>query len=211
MNPSENVRRFIEEKLYPDLEKLGFKFSAKSLTIYRRVGNFNQEIHFPKHKRNEGDEVVKFDLIFNITFPGYKKFHKQEYGIEALNEGVAGNRAIDIQNWNLTFYETGWYDLAVVNEKDLKESIISNILGPGIDFLNAYSTPEKAIKTTFLSKSYYFRCPLLFDLAFILQNKELATDILKWYDDYMLSGDKTMNENTQKNVEIRKLKLKEWV
>lgn len=211
LKPADRIRKVIEVHIFPDLEKLGFKMHKSTLSITRKVGDFKQEMHFQKNKWNQGNETVGFSLIFNVSFPKYLKWHLSNYGAEPMNDGVAGTTVWGMKDWPVDFSSSSWYDLAAENNIKLVEAVKHNILTIGLDYFDSYSTKEKAIETTIASRSYYAMCPLLFDLALILDNKNLAETVIFWFDDFVSKEKAVFNENTLKDVELRKEKLKEWL
>lgn len=211
LKPGDRIRKVVECYIFPDLEKLGFKMHKSTLSITRKVGDFKQEIHFQKNKYNQGNETVGFSLIFNVSFPKYMKWHLKNYDIEPRNDGIAGTTVWGMKGWSKDFSSSSWYDLAAENNIKMIKAVKHNILNVGLDYFDSYSTKEKAIETTLDSGSHQARCPLLFDLALILNNKDLGETILVWFDNSISKEKIIFSEYTLKNVELRKEKLKEWL
>lgn len=210
LTPSERIRKIIEVYIFPDLEKLGFKMHKSTLSMTRKVGEFKQEIHFPKNKRNQGNETVMFDLIFNVSFPKYTKWHLQTYHTEPKNDGVAGARACYIANWKKDLFENSWYDLVQNDNTKIVELVKFNILNSGIDYFESYSTKQKTIRTTLATESHFYRCPLLFDFALMENDKEQAEKIIRWFDDFASKKESDFNKDLVENVKVRKQRLEVW-
>lgn len=211
LKPADRIRKVIELHIFPELENLGFKMLKCTLSITRNLGDFKQEIYFPKSKWNQGRDSVEFDLIFNITFPKYSNWHLNNYGFEPENIGVAGDRACYIKNWNMDLFSNHWYNLGKDDNQTIVELVKSNILIAGLEYFDSYSTMENTINTTINSNSYYYRFPILYDFTYLMNDKELAKRVLNWFEDYEKKERPTFDYYITKNIALRKEKIKEWL
>lgn len=116
-----------------------------------------------------------------------------------------------MKNWKRDLFDSSWYDLGKDDNLKIVELVKSNILSSGLDYFDSYSSAQKAIETTLNSGSYYYRCPLLFDLALIENNKKQAETILIWFDDFVSAENPTFDEYVWQNVDLRKKKQMEWI
>lgn len=211
LNPGGRIHRIIETYIFPDLEKIGFKMSKSSLTIKRKVGDFEQEIYFAKNKRNQGNELVSFDPHLSVKSKAYVKWHKNKYGTEPMNEYILRTRAHYIPNWNHTYFESWWYDLVEHDNNDIVKALNDNINKNGLPYLNTLSDRQSTINFIMGQNSYYYKAPMLFDFAFMLNDKMQAENILTWFNDYKIAADSNFQTDTLRDVAIRQEVLNNWV
>lgn len=211
LKPNDRIRKIMEENILPDLEKLGFKMEKSSLTISRENKNFRQEIYFSKNKYNSGNDIVKFDILLDVSYPRYKKWHLNQYGFEPLNIGIRGSRVSYIKNWTKDYYNDSWYNLAEDDNLKIVQTIKSNILNAGMNFFNQYADKQKVIDSILDSNMFYSLAPLIFDFAFMLNKKTEAEKILDWFENYKSKeADGFFQDETIKDIEIRKDLLEKW-
>ncbi len=209
LKPGERIYKVIETFIYPDLQKIGFKMNKSSLSINRKVGDFKQVIYFAKNKYNSGNEVVSFDPHFSVTSRFYVKWHKKNYGVEPINDSIYGSRAHYLPNWNHEYFNDWWYDLAIDNNKEIVKVLKSNIENNGVPYLNILSDKRSAIDFI-MSKSKYYKAPMLIDFAFMLEDKMLAEKILTWFSEYANSTDNELNERILNDISIRTELINNW-
>jgi hypothetical protein len=209
LKPADRIYKVIETCIYPDLEKIGFKLN-KSATLSRKVGDFKQEIYFAKNKYNQGNEVVSFDPHFNVTSTTYVKWHKKTYGTEPMNEYVLGSSAHYVPNWSHEYFKDWWYDLAKDKNLDIVNALKNNINKAGLPYLNALADKQGAIDYILEQNSYYYKAPMLFDFAFMLNDKKQAEKILHWFNNYKNSTGTIFQADTLKAVKLRQEVLNNW-
>jgi len=211
LKPGDRIYKVIETYIFPDLEKIGFKMSKSTLSLTRKVGDFKQEIYFAKNKWNSGNEVVSFDPQFSVTSTMYVKWHKSKYGTEPVNASILGTRAHYIPNWTNEYFQDWWYDLAKDDNNEIIKILKINIDKNGLPYLNALSDKQSVIDFIIGQNSYYYKAPMLFDFAIMLNDKNQAEKILKWFNDYKNNSESNFHANTLRDVEIRQEVLNNWV
>jgi len=76
LKSGDRIYKIIQEYIFPDLKKIGFKLTKSPLAITRKVGEYEQTIYFRKNKNNFNNEVVAFFPGFQVTSKGYVKWCK---------------------------------------------------------------------------------------------------------------------------------------
>jgi len=209
LKPGERIYKVIEKFIYPDLEEIGFKLIKSSPSMTRKVDDFKQEIWFAKNKWNSGNKVVSFDPHFSVRSSFYVRWHKKKYQIEPVNDLILGTRAHYVPNWNHDYFQQWWYDLAVDNNRGIVKALKLNIEQHGLPYLNTLSDKRSAIKFI-MDNSFYYKAPMIFDFALMLEDKTLAQKIMKWFDDFFQSTEKEFNERTLEDISIRNNLIKNW-
>jgi hypothetical protein len=210
LKPADRIHKVIETYIFPDLEKIGFKMSKSPLTLTRKVGDFKQEIYFSKNKWNNGNNVVSFDLYFGVTSSKYVKWHNIKYGSQLLNDSILGSNAYSIPNWSHEYFKDRWYDLAKDDNMEIIKYLKSNIEKIGLPYLELLSDKQSVIDFIIGQNSYYYTAPMLFDFAFMLNDRSQAEKILTWFNDYKNNSDSIFKAQTLKDVEIRQEILNTW-
>lgn len=205
LKPGDRIYKVIKTYVFPDLEVIGFKMNKSTLTISRSVGDFIQEIDFQKNKWNKGNEVVSFSPSFSVKLKTYEKWHEHKYGTTPVF-AIGYERAEYIQKWTKKHFEDGWYDLAKIDNNEIVKTLKINIIKRGIPYLNALSSLQGAIDFT-IGQNRYYKAPMLFDLALMLNDKSQAQKILNWFNEFKDNSDKKFREDTLKDIEIRKVTL----
>jgi len=209
LKPGERIYKIVESKIYPALERIGFKISKSSPTLKRIIGDFEQEIHFSKSKWNAGSETVRIDPHFSVRFRPYVKWHNDMYGSKPLNDFVVSTRAYYIPNWSKELYNQMWYDFSQHDNTEIVTIINDNIHKHGLPFLNSNSDKQLAIDFILNEKSYW-RAPMLYDFAYCLNDKEQAKKILTWFQDYQSGTDKQFPNEVLSSIAIRQEALRNW-
>lgn len=210
LKSGDRIHAIIQEYIFPDLEKIGFKLAKSPLTIKRKVGDFVQEIYFQKNKYNSGSDVVSFLPHFNVTSKVYVKWCKDKYGVEPINEYIKGASANYIPNWDKKYFDGGWYDFATHDNLEIVKAFKDNINNKGLPYLNVLSDKQSAIDYIMRQNLFYYTAPMLFDFAFMLNDKALAEKILKWFMDYKNSSDNNWQDFTLRDIANRQEALNNW-
>ena len=210
LKSSERIYKIINSYIFPELENLGFKMSKSSLSIYRKIGEFKQEIYFSKNKYNNGYDEVSFEPQFNITSTQYIKWHKSIYGLEPLNNIILYESANYLNNWNKKYFIDRWYNLAIDNNQEIIKYLSQNIDQIGLPFLDMATDKNKIINYV-IENSFYYKAPMIFDFAFTLNKKELAIFILDWFNKYKTENKAEFMDDTLINLKKRTELLNNWV
>jgi hypothetical protein len=205
LKPGDRIYKVIKTYVFPDLEEIGFKMNKSTLTISRHVGDFIQEIDFQKNKWNKGNEVVSFSVSFSVKLKTYEKWHEHKYGTASVF-AIGHERAKNIQKWTKKHFEDGWYDLAKIDNHEIVKTLKINVIKKGIPYLNVLSSLQGAIDFT-IGQNRYYKAPMLFDLALMLNDKSQAQKILSWFNEFKDNSGKKFREDTLKDIEIRKMIL----
>ena len=204
LKPGERIRKVIEVFILPELETFGFKMSKSSLTLTRNLGDFEQEIYFPKNKWNNGNQIVSFDIIFSVKSIKYKSWHQKKYGYKTTLSSVYWKRAYEIPDWSKEFFENWNYDLANTDNKKLITILKDNIINKAIPQLNSVSNYRGAIEYPLKENSFYYKAPMLIDFALILDDLKLANQILNWYLEFVKTSNAKFIEELKNEIENRK-------
>ncbi len=210
LKPGDRIYKVIKTYIFPDLEQMGFKMTKSPLTINRTIGDFEQQISFQKNKWNGGKVVVAFSPSFSVNLTTYEKWHIDRYGTMPLNTTIGFNRAEYIQKWGKKYFNDGWYDLAKIDNTQIVKTLKANILKSGLPYLNALSDLKGAIAYTMGQNSYYYKTPMLFDFALMLNEKRQAEEILNWFNNFKESSGRIFGEDTLREVEIRQQLFNIW-
>ena len=210
LKSGERIYKIINTYIFPELENLGFKMSKSNLSIYRKIGEFKQEIYFSKNRYNNGYDEVSFVPQFNITSTQYVKWHKSIYGIEPLNNIILYENANYLNNWNIKYFKDGWYNLATYNNQEIIKYLSQNIDQNGLPFLDMATDKNKIINYV-IENSIYYKAPMIFDFAFTLNQKDLAIFILDWFNKYKTENKAEFMDETLLNLKKRSELLNNWV
>jgi hypothetical protein len=128
-----------------------------------------------------------------------------------MNDFVLGTRAHYIPNWTHEYYQDWWYDLAKDDNYEIVMYLKVNIEKNGLPYLNALSDKQSAIDFIIGQNSYYFKAPMLFDFALMLNDRKQAERILQWFNDNKNNTESNFQPNTLKDIEIRHEILNNWL
>jgi len=206
--PGERIHNVVSEYIRPILEQNGFKMLKSELTFKKKLSKFEQEIHFRKSRHNRANEMVRFDIGFIVTSNYYKKWLNEIYGDKWADNTILGSNANHIPNWNKKALKSiSWYDLATDDNSVIVDMVNYNVKNNGLEFLNNLSDFEVSVDYI-MGMERYARTPMLMDFCEIVNNREKAKEVLNWFEHYKNRTNKEFSEDTLKEVELRKERLK---
>lgn len=202
LNPADRIRKIIETYIYPDLEKLGFKMQKSTLSITRKVNDLKQEIYFPKSKWNAGNEVVIFEVSYNVTYPKYMSWHLKTYHKNALNDAVTFKFNYNVKEYFGDYYNYG-FDLAKHDNLAIVSMLKTYIFEHAIPYFERASL-RNAVLDTLASQTSYWMYPKLFDFACIENDLALAKQVLDTFDDFIENEKDEFPQEIIEDIELRK-------
>lgn len=205
LKPGDRIRKIIETYIYPDLEKLGFKMQKSTLSITRKVNDLKQEIYFPKSKWNTGNEVVIFEVSYNVTYPKYMSWHLKTYHKNALNDGVSFKFNYNVNEWFGDYYNFG-FDIAKHDNLAIVTMLKAYLLENVIPYFERASL-RNAVLDTLESQTSYWMYPKLFDFAYIENDLTLAKQVLDTFDDFIKNEKDEFPQDIIDEIELRKIML----
>ena len=196
---SERIGKFVENLIFPNLEKLDFKFSKSSLEFTRKVGDFKQTIFFRKSRQNSGEVVQQFEIIFTVECTTYKKWFEKEYSEKFPNDYRISNCTLwasheAIPNWGESFYSTGWYDLVQQDNSEIFSEINQKLTAVAIPYMNQFSNFETAIDAT-LTNDLFTKTGMILDFCQMNNLPSKALEIKDWYQEKVLDKNIILNED----------------
>jgi hypothetical protein len=210
LKPGDRIYKIISEYIFPDLEKIGFKISKTPLTMRRKVGDVEQEIYFQKNRNNSGKYVVAFLPHFTVTSKWYVEWCIEKYNAAPLNEYIIGTSAAYIPNWDKKYFNF-WYDLAKHDNLEIANALKNNINKHGLPYLDIFSDKQKTINYILGTGFYHYMAPMLFDFAFMLNDKQQAKKILNWFTEYQNSTNGRFQDFTIRDILDRQDAFNNWV
>lgn len=210
LKSGDRIYKIIQEYIFPDLEKIGFKLSKSPLAITRKVGEYEQTIYFSKNKNNYNNEVVAFFPQFQVTSKAYVKWCKDRYGVEPINENIMISSPDYITNWNHDYFFGGYYNFAKDDNVAIVKAIKENIDKIGLPYLDTFCDNQSAINYILESNREFHLAPMLFDFAVMLGDKLQAEKILKWHFDFKNKFTDSLREDTLRDVANRQKALDNW-
>lgn len=211
---SERISKIVENLIFPNLEKLGFKFSKSSLEISRKVGDFKQSIFFRKSRQNSGEVFQQFEIIFIVECTSYKKWFEKEYLEKFPNDYRINNCTFwanheAIPNWEDSLYSAGWYDLVVRDNSEIVAEINQKLSSVAIPYMNQFSDFETAIDAI-LSRNLFTKTGMILDFCQMNNLPLKALEIKKWYQEKVLDANIKLNEDVVFENEKRLEKVGSW-
>jgi len=208
LKPGERIEKVLLEFILPELEPLGFRFLKSELCFVRTNGDFVNVISIQKNKWNGGNDVCAFKpylTIYSSELPKYLGISKTKKKIWFL-----GDSAEDIDGW-IDKYFDNYYNLAAHDNFDLIESFKHILLNVGISYFNNYTTHNDVVNHYILNTVRSSIAPSLFDLCQMKKDKVGATAVISWFEELSENPTKKANQETLKEIDLRKDKLNNWL
>ena len=206
--PGDRIRKLVEEYLQEFLENKGFKLLKSELTFKRKIGDFTQEIYFPKSRHNFGKTNVDFWIILSVNSRTYVKWHKKQYGFEPINDFVHSWYNKHIDEWKTEFREVH-YDLAKFDNAKLMEDIKRNLENIGIPLLEKVSDWEKA-SDYMVQREEFAYIAKIFDFYIIANRIDKAIESLSLAENCYKKYENVPNERFEE-IKLRKDYLQQRV
>lgn len=169
MKPRELITTNIEMTLLEPLIQIGFAFSKSTLTFRRKTNGFVQTINFQLNRYNQEHVCAEFWTSFSVSSKLYLKWHKDEFGVEPIDNSLGGAMDWNIKDWEFPIIDNKrelHFQIIDENERDNVLTVLKkNFLNVGIPYLDRLSDWENLANEIVESECFHYKACDFFLIA----------------------------------------------